>query len=118
MALFRVALNYNKTKRGFLTTTRSQLRLGLVEGSRGPTQIHIRGLCHWAGEKAPDVDFYLSSGGCKLRQTRPWLGLVDLSRIPSGTFFREVHPGSEMATSLSGVIRFCEIAGLIVTYHE
>ena len=40
------------TKRGFLTTTRSQPRLGLVEGSRGPTQIHIRGLCHWAGEPA------------------------------------------------------------------
>ena len=26
------------------------------------------------------------------------LGLVDLSRTPSGTFFREVHPGSEMAS--------------------
>ena len=26
------------------------------------------------------------------------LGLVDLSRIQSGTFFREVHPGSEMAS--------------------
>ena len=25
------------------------------------------------------------------------LGLVDLSRTPAGTFFREVHPGSEMA---------------------
>ena len=23
-----------------------------MEGSRGPTQIHIRGLCHWAGEPA------------------------------------------------------------------
>ena len=34
-------------KRGLLTTTRSQPRLGLVEGSRGPTQTHIRGLCHW-----------------------------------------------------------------------
>ena len=32
--------------------TRSQPRLGLVGGSRGPTQIHIRGLCHWAGEPA------------------------------------------------------------------
>ena len=31
--------------------------------------------------------FCLASGGCKLEQTRPWLGLVDLSRIPSGTFF-------------------------------
>ena len=26
------------------------------------------------------------------------LGLVDLSRISSGTFFREVHPGSGMAS--------------------
>ena len=26
------------------------------------------------------------------------LGLVDLSRTPSGFFFREVHPGSEMAS--------------------
>ena len=29
--------------------------------------------------------FCLASGGCKLEQTRPWLDLVDLSRIPSGT---------------------------------
>ena len=29
---------------------------------------------------------------------RVLLGLVDLSRIPCGTFFREVHPGSEMAS--------------------
>ena len=28
----------------------------------------------------------LASGGCKLEQNRPWLGLVDLSRNPSGTF--------------------------------
>ena len=31
-------------------TTRRHPRLGLVAGSRGPTQIHIRGLRHWAGE--------------------------------------------------------------------
>ena len=42
--------------------------------------------------------FCLASGGCNFDKTRPWLGLVDLSRIPSGTFFREVHPGSEMAS--------------------
>ena len=34
----------------------SQAGVGLVEGSRGPTQIYIRGLCpclcHWAGEPA------------------------------------------------------------------
>ena len=29
----------------------------------------------------------LASGGCNFGKTRPWLGLVDLSRIPSGTFF-------------------------------
>ena len=34
------------------STTRRHLRLGLVAGSCGPTQIHIRGLCHWAGEPA------------------------------------------------------------------
>ena len=43
VTLFRVALNSTKTKRGFLTTTRSQPRLGSVGGSRGPTQIHISG---------------------------------------------------------------------------
>ena len=42
--------------------------------------------------------FCLASGGCNFAKTRPWLGLVDLSRIPNGTFFREVHPGSEMAS--------------------
>ena len=31
-------------------------------------------------------------------ETRISLGLVDLSRTPSGFFFREVHPGSEMAS--------------------
>ena len=38
----------------------------------------------------------MASRGSGLDQNRPWLGLVDLSRIPSGTFFREVHPVSEM----------------------
>ena len=31
--------------------------------------------------------FCLASGGCKLEQNRPWVGLVDLSRIPIGIFF-------------------------------
>ena len=31
-------------------------------------------------------------------QTRLRLRLVDLSRIPDGTFFRELHPASEMAS--------------------
>ena len=52
VTLFCVGSALDKTNRGFLTTTRSQPRLGLVEGSRGPTQIHIRDLCHWAGEPA------------------------------------------------------------------
>ena len=42
--------------------------------------------------------FCPASGGFCSGQIRPWLDLVDLSRIPSGTFFREVHPGSEMAS--------------------
>ena len=41
--------------------------------------------------------FCLASGGCNFGKTRPWLGLVDLRRIPNGIFFLEVHPGSEMA---------------------
>ena len=40
----------------------------------------------------------LASRGSGFGQNRPWLGLVDFSRIPSGTFIREVHPGSEMAS--------------------
>ena len=45
--------------------------------------------------------FCLASGGCKLRQTRPWLGLVDLSRITSGTFFfgRSILPHTKFFTS-------------------
>ena len=35
-----------------------------------------------------------------LTKPRGSLRLVDLSRIPSGTFFREVHPGSEMARKI------------------
>ena len=47
--------------------------------------------------KAPDVEkIAWLPVGIELDQNRPWLGLVDLSRIPSGTFFREVHPASEM----------------------
>ena len=36
--------------------------------------------------------------GFTCRRSRISLGLVDLSRTPSGTFFREAHPGSEMAS--------------------
>ena len=45
-----------------------------------------------------------ASGFCGFRTRRlvcekrfVWLRLVDLSRTPIGTFFREVHPGSEIA---------------------
>ena len=55
------------------------------------------------------VTMELRGRGCKLRQTRMWLGLVDLSRIPSGTFFREVHPVSEMTGQNGQNGRFCDI---------
>ena len=38
-----------------------------------------------------------------------WLRLADLSRIPSGTFFREVHPASEMTGQNGPNGRFCDI---------
>ena len=41
------------------------------------------------------ITFCLASRGSGFGQNRPWLGLINLSRIPSGTFFREVHPASE-----------------------
>ena len=53
--------------------------------------------------------FCLASGGCKLEQTRPWVGLVDLSRIPSGTFLGDVHPASEMTGQNGQNGRFCDI---------
>ena len=48
--LIRVGSALDKTNRGFLLPTRSQPPLGSVARSRGKTQIHIRGVCHWAGE--------------------------------------------------------------------
>ena len=54
-------------------------------------------------------NFCLASGGCKLEQTRMWLGLVDLSRILSGIFFRRVHPVSEMTGQNGQNGRFCDI---------
>ena len=63
---------------------------------RGRVLLHTTGI----GLKSPaSRKFGLASRGSGLDKNRPWLGLVDLSRIPSGTFFfREVHPGSEMAS--------------------
>ena len=49
--------------------------------------------------KAPSVETFLPGFRWvyKLQQTRPWLGLVDLSRTPIGTFFfREVNLALEM----------------------
>ena len=34
----------------------------------------------------------LASGGCNFDKTRPWLGLVCLSKTPSGTFFSACPP--------------------------
>ena len=52
------------------------------------------GLCltHHHHKRPASRILCLASGGCKLQQPRPWLGLVDLSRTPSGIFFREVSP--------------------------
>ena len=41
--------------------------------------------------------FRLTPGGYKLEQNQLKLGLVDLSKTPSGIFFWRVYPGSEMA---------------------
>ena len=47
--------------------------------------------------RTPPVEFFASGTRIfVLTKPRGSLRLVDLSRIPSGTFFREVHPGSEM----------------------
>ena len=52
------------------------------------------------GRESPgSIAFFLASRGSGLDQNRPWPGLVDFGRAPSGTvvlFFREVHPASEM----------------------
>ena len=49
------------------STTRRHPQLGLVSGSCGPTQIHIRGLCHRAGEPAG----HLSAESPSRRTARP-----------------------------------------------
>ena len=101
VTLFHVALNSNKTKRGFLTTTRSQPRLGLVEGSRGPTQIHIRGLCHWAGEPAghlgADSPSRRAAEHASAKRTKPpcphWLrGLSQAHHVNAVSRHRRVPP--------------------------
>ena len=52
----------------------------------------------WQSPGSRNVFLASRGSGLDQNQNRPWLGLVDLSRIPIGIFFREVHPGSEMAS--------------------
>ena len=49
------------------------------------------GFRYWTG-----IAFRL--GGGLHEKTRTWLCLADLSRAQGGTFFREVHPASEMVS--------------------
>ena len=55
--------------------------------------------CRELNKKHPRSSFWISPQG-NFPRGLFWisLGLVDLSRTPSGTFFWEVHPGSEMAS--------------------
>ena len=73
------------------STTRRHPRLGLVSGSRGPTQIHIRALCHRATPPHPQH----SNGNSNMalgdrrsemdpdtKPSRRCLRVVELSAIP------------------------------------
>ena len=57
------------------STTRRYPRLGLVVRSRGPTQIHIRGIHHWAGEPerhlGAESPSRRSAGPASARKTSP-----------------------------------------------
>ena len=69
-----------------------------------------------ANYEAPQVEICcLASGGYKLQQQtrRPWLGLVDLSRTPSGTFFSGGPPclGNGVQTSAKSAFPgVCDLA--------
>ena len=90
-----------KCENGKEALARSQLttrgNIPLVDGD-----LVIAGPSGWAmrapGSRILRRCFCMPSGGYKRHYARPWLDLVDLSRIPSGLFIREVHPGSEMAS--------------------
>ena len=94
--------NFRKNhKRGFLTTTQSYPQLGLVEGSRGPTQVHIRGLCHWAGEPAghlgADSPGRRAAEHASAKRTKPpsphWLrGLSQAHHVNAVSRHRRVPP--------------------------
>ena len=49
--------------------------------------------------------FCLASGGCKVQQTRPWLGLVDLSRIPKILFFGRSILARKLPAKITGKMR-------------
>ena len=66
-----------------------------VNGDLGDRAAIRRVLC-CSFESPGSRKTFLASRGGGLDQSQLWLGLVDLSRISSGTVFREVHPASEM----------------------
>ena len=83
------------------STTRRHPRLGLVSGSRGPTQIHIRGLCHWAGEPAghlgADSPSRRAAEHASAKRTKPpcphWLrGLSQAHHVNAVSRHRRVPP--------------------------
>ena len=60
----------------------------------------------------PDRGFFLSrEDGIVLKKPRVWLRLVDLSQIPIGTFFREVHPDPEVACQNRKIVTFVAFRG-------
>ena len=67
------------------STTRRHPRLGfLVVGSRGPTQIHIRGLRHWVGEAASEAARAAVNIPKATRGTMPLIGAVrNLPEVPA-----------------------------------
>ena len=66
-------------KAGPLRCTGSGFALVLVPPTTPPAEIWV-----------------LASVGVYMGETADLARLADLSRIPSGTFFREIHPASEM----------------------
>ena len=82
-----------------------------MKGSRGPAQIHIRGLCHWAGEHILEaVGESARSQKCKQRAaTKRGVNMV-MERVVRGTIGAvAVGTGdaAEMLTSPSEVAREC-----------
>ena len=72
-----------------------------MSGSRGPTQIHIRGLCHWAGEPAghlgADSPSRRAAEHASAKRTKPpcphWLrGLFQAHHVNAVSRHRRVPP--------------------------